>query len=108
MAEDQLGVGHVHLTAVGLDVDGGHQPGHNGRPADPSRVRGAPLRRPRGAAGYGSLEASLLHCPRCRQAMPVRKRLLLVLMDGEKHEYVCQQCGTPCASKMERLPKLMG
>jgi hypothetical protein len=36
--------------------------------------------------------------------MPVRKRLLLVLLDGEKHEYVCQRCGTPCASKVEPLP----
>jgi rubrerythrin len=36
--------------------------------------------------------------------MPVRKRLLLVLLDGEKHEYVCQQCGTPCASKIEPNP----
>ena len=63
---------------------------------------GRPPRPPRAPAGYGSLEASLLHCPRCRQAMPVRKRLLLVLLDGEKHEYVCQRCGTPCASKMEK------
>ena len=54
---------------------------------------------------YGSLEASLLHCPGCRQAMPVRKRLLLVLLDGEKYEYVCQRCGTACASKMEPTPR---
>src|SRR5207253_629977 len=38
---------------------------------------GGPPRRRREPEGYGSLEASLLHCPRCRQAMPVRKRLLL-------------------------------
>jgi hypothetical protein len=37
--------------------------------------------------------------------MPVRKRLLLVLMEGEKHEYVCERCGTPCASKVERQAK---
>jgi hypothetical protein len=36
--------------------------------------------------------------------MPVRKRLLLVLLDGEKHGYVCQQCGTSCASKLEPVP----
>lgn len=54
---------------------------------------------------YGSLEASLLHCPACRQAMPVRKRLLLVLLDGEKYEYVCQRCGTACASKTEPAPR---
>jgi hypothetical protein len=62
---------------------------------------GPPPRRRREPAAYESLEATLLHCPSCRQAMPVRKRLLLVLVDGEKHEYVCQRCGTPCASKME-------
>jgi hypothetical protein len=62
---------------------------------------GPPRRRPEPQASYESLEASLLHCPRCRQAMPVRKRLLLVLLDGEKHEYVCQRCGTPCGSKIE-------
>jgi hypothetical protein len=65
---------------------------------------GPPRPRKHAEAGYGSLEASLLHCPRCRQAMPVRKRLLLVLLDGEKHEYVCQRCGTPCASKIEPHP----
>ncbi|HYY06481.1 MAG TPA: hypothetical protein VE997_07880, partial [Candidatus Limnocylindria bacterium] len=69
---------------------------------------GRPPRRPRAPEGYGSLEASLLHCPRCRQAMPVRKRLLLVLLDGEKHEYVCQRCGTPCASKIEPPPRVLG
>jgi rubrerythrin len=37
--------------------------------------------------------------------MPVRKRLLIVLPDGEKHEYVCRQCGTPCASKIEPHPR---
>jgi len=37
--------------------------------------------------------------------MPVRKRLLLVLREGEKHEYVCQRCGTPCGSKLERPAK---
>jgi hypothetical protein len=64
-----------------------------------------PPRRAAQPDSYGSLEASLLHCPRCRQAMPVRKRLLIVLLDGEKHEYVCEQCGTPCASKMEPAPR---
>jgi len=49
-----------------------------------------PTRRAPRADAFGSLEASLLFCPTCRQAMPVRKRLLLVLLDGEKHEYVCQ------------------
>ena len=62
---------------------------------------GFPPRRRPPQESFGSLEASLLYCPRCRQAMPVRKRLLLVLLDGEKHEYVCQQCGTTCGDKIE-------
>ena len=65
-----------------------------------------PPRRAPSADAYGSLEASLLFCPRCREAKPVRKRLLLVLPDGEKHEYVCRQCGTPCASKVEPHPRV--
>ena len=65
-----------------------------------------PRRRSSAGDAYGSLEASLLFCPRCREAKPVRKRLLLVLPDGEKHEYVCRQCGTPCASKVEPHPRV--
>jgi len=63
---------------------------------------GEPPRR-RTTPAFGSLEASLLHCPRCRQAKPVRKRLLLIVPEGEKYEYVCQTCGTPCASKVEPM-----
>lgn len=43
-------------------------------------------------AAYGDLEASALFCPRCRRAVPVRERLLLVLPDGELHEYRCEAC----------------
>ena len=67
-------------------------------------MQGRPPLRPPQPDAYGSLEASLLFCPRCREARPVRKRLLLVLLDGEKHEYVCRECGTPCASKVEPAP----
>lgn len=69
---------------------------------------GRPPHRPEPQDAYGSLEASLLHCPRCRQAMPVRKRLLLVLLDGEKYEYVCQRCGTACGSKIEPIGRRAG
>ena len=31
---------------------------------------------------FGELEAASLFCPRCKQANPVRKALLLVLPDG--------------------------
>jgi hypothetical protein len=33
---------------------------------------------------FGEFEASSLFCPRCKQANPVRKKLLLLLPDGNK------------------------
>jgi hypothetical protein len=43
---------------------------------------------------FESLQASVLFCPRCQAARPVRERLLLILPDGELHEYLCSDCGT--------------
>lgn len=48
------------------------------------------------------MEASLLLCPKCRQATPVRKRLLLVLPEGDKFDYVCTKCGSVSGDKIER------
>ena len=47
-----------------------------------------------GATGeqFKRLRASELFCPRCRQAMPVREFLLLVLPAGELYEYRCARC----------------
>lgn len=50
---------------------------------------------------FEQLEASLLFCPRCRQAMPVRKKLLLILPEGEKFEYLCTTCSSTCGEKIE-------
>ncbi|MGE0823379.1 MAG: cytoplasmic protein [Candidatus Binatia bacterium] len=50
---------------------------------------------------FQQLEASLLYCPQCRQAMPVRKKLLLILMEGDKFEYLCSKCGSTCGDKIE-------
>jgi predicted RNA-binding Zn-ribbon protein involved in translation (DUF1610 family) len=48
------------------------------------------------------MEASLLACPKCRVAVPVRKRLLLILPEGDKYEYVCPQCGSTCGTTVEK------
>jgi DNA-directed RNA polymerase subunit RPC12/RpoP len=53
---------------------------------------------------FRDLEATLLRCPRCADAVPVRKRLLLVLPEGDKFEYVCAHCSTTCGTKIERPP----
>ena len=60
----------------------------------------------RSAAGregqYKDFNASALYCPRCKRAMPVRSRLLLILPDGELHEYLCQACASSLGSKTVR------
>ncbi len=53
---------------------------------------------------FQELEASELYCPRCKRAQPVRKRLLLVLSDGDKYDYVCAVCGEPVGGKMDQKP----
>ncbi|MBI3302581.1 MAG: cytoplasmic protein [Deltaproteobacteria bacterium] len=50
---------------------------------------------------FQQLEASLLYCPQCRQAMPVRKKLLLILPEGNKFEYLCTACSSTCGDKIE-------
>ena len=50
---------------------------------------------------FEQLEASLLFCPRCRVAVPVRKRLLLILPQGNKFEYLCTRCASLCGDKIE-------
>jgi hypothetical protein len=53
---------------------------------------------------FERLEATLLACPKCKRAMPVRKRLLLVLPEGDKYEYLCQDCGSTCGTTIEKPP----
>jgi len=55
-----------------------------------------------GAPREGSFEefqATVLFCARCQAARPVRERLLLVLPDGELHEYLCTACGSSVGSR---------
>jgi len=49
---------------------------------------------------YRDFDATELFCPRCRRAVPVRKRLLLVLANGDKYDYTCVYCGTSVGDKM--------
>ena len=51
---------------------------------------------------YKEFEATELYCPNCRQAVPVRKRLLLVLPEGDKYEYLCAHCSTSVGTKIDR------
>jgi len=50
---------------------------------------------------FEEFEASELYCPRCKIATPVRKRLLLILPEGEKYEYLCSRCATSLGGKID-------
>jgi len=51
------------------------------------------------AESFDQLQASVLFCGRCRAPQPVRERLLLILPDGELHEYLCSACGSSVGSR---------
>ncbi|UCF93628.1 MAG: hypothetical protein JSW39_05560, partial [Desulfobacterales bacterium] len=57
------------------------------------------------ADAYKEFDATQLYCPRCKQAVPVRKRLLLVLPEGDKYEYLCAFCSASVGTKMDRQEK---
>jgi hypothetical protein len=54
---------------------------------------------------FERMEATLLACPKCRRAVKVRKRLLLVLPEGDKYEYVCPDCGSTCGTTVQQDPQ---
>lgn len=53
---------------------------------------------------FGDFEASVLFCGHCRAAQPVRERLLLVLPEGELHEYLCAACGGTVGTRKVTAP----
>ncbi len=48
---------------------------------------------------YRDFDATELYCPQCKRSVPVRKRLLLVLTNGDKYDYSCVYCGTSVGDK---------
>jgi hypothetical protein len=55
-------------------------------------------------SSFDQFEATALYCPNCKEAVPLRKRLLLVLPEGDKYEYLCVYCGTPVGEKTDKGP----
>lgn len=43
---------------------------------------------------FENFRASSLYCERCKQAMPVRERLLLVLPEKDIYDYLCTGCAS--------------
>ena len=67
--------------------------------------RSNPMMPTRNRKDFEDVEASQLCCPTCKRAMPVRKCLLLALLDRETFDYICARCGTPIGKKEEPLRK---
>jgi hypothetical protein len=53
-----------------------------------------------GKKQFERFQATELYCPKCQRSMPVRERLLLVLPEGDKFEYLCARCGTSVGSRI--------
>jgi hypothetical protein len=51
---------------------------------------------------YEQFEATSLYCPKCKAAVPVRKRLLLVLPEGDEYEYLCAYCASSVGMKIDK------
>lgn len=54
---------------------------------------------------FEQFKASMLFCPGCKQAVPVRERLLLVLADGDLYDYMCVYCAGSVGSRKESQTK---
>ncbi len=67
----------------------------------PPRVYDEPKER-QAPGMFKEFDATELYCPRCKQPAPVRKRLLLVLPDGDKYEYLCAFCSESIGAKIDR------
>jgi len=65
--------------------------------------------RPQARPGmFREFDATELYCPKCKQAVPVRKRLLLVIPEGDKYEYLCGYCSTSVGTKIDKQVTSMG
>jgi hypothetical protein len=64
-----------------------------------------PQTKGKGNGMFKEFDATELYCPRCKRPVPVRKRLLLVLPEGEKYEYLCAICSESVGSKIDRQAK---
>lgn len=42
---------------------------------------------------FKKFSATELYCPTCKQPVPVKEKLLLILPDCELYDYLCVYCG---------------
>ncbi|MDO9567111.1 MAG: hypothetical protein Q7J15_10265 [Candidatus Desulfaltia sp.] len=67
-----------------------------------TKAHGGYAKQENAADMFKEFDATQLYCPCCKQAVPVRKRLLLVLPEGNKYEYLCAFCSETVGTKMDK------
>ena len=73
-------------------------------PLPPTRMRvkrraPAPPPEPKPQSTFENFNATHLFCATCKQAMPVRERLMLYLADGDLYDYQCEGCGNSLGTR---------
>ncbi|MFC1888739.1 hypothetical protein ACFL4G_03175 [Thermodesulfobacteriota bacterium] len=63
---------------------------------------GSPVPERRPQAAFDEFDAFELYCPKCARSVPVRKRLLLALPEGDKYEYLCDNCSESLGTKLDK------
>jgi hypothetical protein len=62
----------------------------------------------KGKSSFEEFEATSLYCPKCKAAVPVRKKLLLVLPEGDEYEYLCVYCSSSVGIKIDKEASPLG
>ena len=57
------------------------------------------MSQPKQQQQFENFTASSLYCDKCKAAMPVRERLLLILPDKEVYDYLCTGCASSVGSR---------
>jgi len=55
---------------------------------------------------FERFEPLSLFCPKCKRLVPVIKKLLLILPEGEIYDYICSNCGEIVGGKREKSPNI--
>lgn len=76
--------------------------GPSGQAPVPPRMkvmRRRPPKPPKEQQTYKDFSATHLFCATCKQAMPVKERLMLYLPDGNLFGYFCERCGNSAGTR---------
>lgn len=83
---------------------GPHHPMDSAYGHDPRWRTRSPAQSRRRQATFDEFDALELYCPKCGRSVPVRKRILLALPEGDKYEYLCENCSESLGTKLDKGP----